>query len=69
MFTSIFKGILPVGILAGAICYPLSLWKTEGMAYFLVKCVVFVMIYFFAQWKWGIKTEERNYIKQSLHIK
>lgn len=69
MFASIFKGILPMGMIAALVCAPLMLWKTDRVLYFLIKCVAFVLVYGFLVWKWGIKTEERNYIKQSLHIR
>ena len=68
MFASIFKGILPVGVLTAIICEPLTAWGENGVINFLVKGIEFVMIYCILLWKWGIKQDERKYIKDILRI-
>lgn len=69
MFASIFKGILPMGLLAMVICTPMNMWNTMGVAGFLVKGVLFMMVYCGLVWKWGLLQDERNYIKKSIiHI-
>lgn len=68
MFTSIFKGILPMGVLAGIIGGPLTAWGEYGVMNLLIKSVEFVTIYCILIWKWGLQQDERNYIKNTLHI-
>ena len=68
MFTSIFRGILPMGILAGIVCVPLTAWGEYGVMNFIIKGVEFVVIYCILLWKWGLHQDEKNYIKNTLHI-
>lgn len=68
MFVSIFKGILPMGVLAGVICVPLTAWGVNGVINFLIKGIEFVVIYCILIWKWGLQQDERDYIKTALHI-
>ena len=69
MFTSIFKGILPMGVLSIIICTPLNLWTSNGVFILIVKGIVFVVIYSILVWNWGLELEERKYIKNMLHIR
>lgn len=68
MFASIFRGLLPMGVLAGIICVPLTTWGENGVINFLIKGVEFLAIYCILIWKWGLQQDERDYIKNTLHI-
>ena len=66
--TSIFKGILPMGLLAMLICVPMVLWNTTDIFGFLAKGVLFMVVYCGLVWKWGLLKEERDFIKNTFHF-
>ena len=68
LFISIFKGILPMGVLSIIICMPLNLWNNTGIVGLIVKGIVFVLVYSILVWNWGLQLEERKYIKSILHV-
>ena len=68
MFTSIFKGILPMGLLSFLICVPLNAWNTVSVVGFLVKGILFVLVYAALVWRWGLQQDERSYIKNTFHF-
>lgn len=68
MFTSIFKGILPMGLLSILICAPLNVWTTEHIGGFLVKGILFALVYAVLIWRWGLWQDERNYIRKMFHF-
>ena len=68
MFASIFKGILPVGLLSVLICAPLNTWNTTGAAGFLVKGILFMLVYSVLLWQWGLQQDERNYIRNTFRF-
>ena len=68
MFKSIFKGILPMGLLSFLICAPLNAWNTVGIVGFLVKGILFVLVYAALVWRWGLQQDERSYIRNTFHF-
>lgn len=68
MFSSIFQGILPMGLLTILICVPLNMWNTASIVGFLVKGILFVMVYSVLVWRWGLRQDERSYIRNTFHI-
>lgn len=68
LFISIFRGIFPMGLLSILICVPLNIWKTNGVVGFLIKGIIFSIIYSILIWKWGLKIDERKYLKNIFHI-
>ena len=65
MFLSIFKGILPAGLVASVLCLPLSLFLSNTILWFLVKCVSFVILYFAFLWLFGINSSEKDIFRHS----
>ena len=63
MFISIFKGILPAGLLASLLCLPLSVYLSDTILYFAVKCILFVALYFLFLILFGMNTEEKEMIQ------
>lgn len=68
LFGSIFKGILPMGLLSILICAPLNAWNTTNIAGFVVKGILFALVYFVLLWRWGLHPDERCYIKGIFHF-
>ena len=68
MFGSIFKGILPMGLLSILICLPLNAWNTESISGFIVKGALFVLVYSTLVWQWGLRHDERGYIRNAFHF-
>lgn len=62
MFTGIFKGILPMGIIAGLICLPIINIGSYSYLGFIMRGITFSLVYTLLIWKWGMKQEERDYI-------
>lgn len=69
MFYSIFKGILPAGLLTALLCFPLSLFLPDTLVFFFLKCTSFMVIYGAFLLLFGLNTSEKNLIFQMLHIK
>ena len=61
MFSRIFHGILPVGVISGVICSPVMLLENTYVL-FLVKGCIFVVVYSLLLWKYGLKEEEKKMI-------
>jgi hypothetical protein len=60
MFWGIFKGILPAGLLAAALCVPLAIFLPDTMAMFLIKCVAYIVVYaVFLLW-FGMNPSEKS---------
>lgn len=68
MFGSIFKGILPMGVLSILICTPLNAWNTKSFVGFVIKGVLFVLVYVALVWRWGMRQDERSFIKNTFHF-
>lgn len=60
MFFSIFKGILPCGILSTLICYFVCGFIPFGFTGFLAKCSVFLVIYAVFLWLFGMNQYEKD---------
>lgn len=63
MFFSIFKGILPAGLLASLLCFPLTVYLSDTILNFVVKCILFVVLYFLFLMLFGMNTEEKEMIQ------
>ncbi len=69
MFYSIFKGILPAGLAAAVLCLPLTLFLSDTLVFFLVKCISFVLVYGLFLFLFGLNSDEKNTIRTMLRIK
>lgn len=65
MLFSIFKGILPAGLAASALCLPLVFFLSNTTLLFLVKCLSFVIIYFVFLWLFGMNSSEKDIFRNS----
>ncbi len=63
MFFSIFKGVLPAGVLASIVCLPLVLFLPCTLMFFLVKCITFIVIYGILLWLIGFNKGEKSMLK------
>ena len=68
MFSSIFQGILPMGLLTILVCIPLMMWNTASIVGFSIKGAVFLLVYSALIWRWGVRQDERNYIRNTFHV-
>lgn len=64
LFKSILKGIMPCAIIATCICLPLTLIKFHGVLCFLIKCIVFCIIYATLLWLFGLNKTEKARIRK-----
>lgn|GEM_PF-1935146 len=68
MFYSIFKGILPAGVLTALLCIPLAVFVPNTLIFFVLKCIAFVVIYFIFLMLFGLNPGEkitlRNMVKR-----
>ena len=62
MFAGIFHRILPSGIIATAICYPLALHSRGTILWFALECIVFVLVYIMLLWKFGFTEADKKFI-------
>jgi len=69
MFHSIFKGILPAGLLAALLCLPFSLFLPNTVLLFLMKCIAFIVLYGVFLLLFGLNSDEKNLVLKMLHIK
>lgn len=69
MFYSIFKGILPAGLLATIICIPIAYFLPDTILLFLVKCASFILLYGAFLLLFGLNFSEKILIKKMLKIK
>ena len=69
MFSSIFKGILPAGIVTAVLCIPLAIFLPNTILGFIVKCVSFVLVYFLFLLLFGFNASEKNKIKRIIKWK
>lgn len=63
LFYSIFKGILPAGLAAGALCIPLALFVPNTLVFFAVKVVCFVALYALFLMLFGLNSGEKKTLK------
>ena len=68
-FKEIFKGILPTLIVVTLINLPMEILLNNTWFTFVIKCLVFCIVYFFTLMKFGLKKEEKNFILKTLHLK
>jgi O-antigen/teichoic acid export membrane protein len=68
MFYSIFKGILPAGIMTTLLCIPVS-WLPNSISWFLIKCTIFIVIYGVFLLLIGLNSSEKKMISKALKIK
>ncbi len=66
MFVSIFKGILPAGIVALMLCLPVAYFIPIGAAYFAAKCLFFLLIYGAFLMLFGFNTNEKRMLKSTV---
>lgn len=69
MFCSIFKGILPAGLIAAVLCVPLALLFPDTLLFFLGKCFCFMVLYGIFLWMFGLNPTEKNIIRKMLKRK
>lgn len=69
MFFSIFKGILPAGLVAALLCIPLALFLPDTWLFFAVKCLSFILLYGVFLLLFGLQSSEKNTIFKMLRIK
>ncbi len=62
IFKDIFRGVLPIGIIATVICSPVCLILTASITNMLIKAFLFMVVYLLLLWKWGINNEEKSNI-------
>lgn len=63
MFKSIFHGILSAGLVATLICTPLSMYMPNTAAWFILKCLSFVIVYGLCLYWFGINKDEKVFIQ------
>lgn len=66
MFSEIFQGILPCGILAGAVCIVVAGEQTVSIGLLVWKCLLFCGCYGTLLWLFGWNAEERIQIRYFL---
>lgn len=66
LFKSILKGIMPCVIAATCICFPLTLVKISSILWFLLKCIIFCIIYVILLWIFGLNKAEKSRIKEAI---
>lgn len=64
MFRSIFKGVLPAGIVSGIVCIPLAIFVENTLIFFLIKCASFMVVYALFLWLFGLNSFEKGMIKE-----
>lgn len=64
MLFSIFKGILPAGIVASLCCIPMTIMLNNTTLHFIVKCSCFIIVYFLFLWLFGMNKSEKNEVKK-----
>lgn len=69
MFYSIFKGILPAGLLATLFSIPIAWYLPDTIIFFLVKCTSFIFVYGGFLILFGLNSSEKNLIRKMLKIK
>ena len=62
LFKSIFKGILPCAILATVLCVPLLWIQANGLAWFVMRCGIFCVVYVVLLMWFGANQEEKNQV-------
>lgn len=68
MFLGIFRGILPSGIVAGLLCFPMTWISKTSFLLFILKGVMFCVVYSIIVWKRGLQQDEKTYILNTLHL-
>lgn len=69
LFFSIFKGILPAGLLTSLLCLPLALFVPNTFIFFIIKCVSFVLLYAVFLWWFGLNKGEKITLKNMVKRK
>lgn len=69
MFISIFRGTLPAGLAAAALCIPFALLLPDTTLLFLVKCSIFILLYVLFLLLFGLNSSEKNMINKMLKFK
>jgi O-antigen/teichoic acid export membrane protein len=69
MFYSVFKGILPAGLLTAILCVPLALFLPDTWLFFLVKCLIFMLVYGIFLFLFGLNASEKDIIQNMLKRK
>ena len=62
LFRSILKGIMPCAIIATVLCFALTLVNFNGVAWFLIKCIIFLVVYSVLLWFFGFNINEKQRI-------
>ena len=65
LFFEIFKGILPAGLVAAALCIPIAFFLENNTWCFVIKCLLFCSIYFGLLWFIGLNKTEKQTIAKS----
>ena len=65
MFRSIFKGVLPAGMVASIVCIPLAVFVENTVIFFLIKCVSFLVVYALLLWLFGMNSYEKGMVKEA----
>lgn len=66
MFLSIFKGILPSGLLASVLCVPVVLFLDNTLFLFIIKCCLFIVVYALLLWIFGLNDYEKDIVIQTI---
>lgn len=64
MFLSIFRGILPAGMVTAVVCCPLAIFLENTVIFFLIKCIAFMIVYALFLWWFGINSDEKGIVKE-----
>lgn len=62
MFGSIFRGILPAGLLATAVSAPMAVFLPYTVGWFVIKCICFVAVYGLFLLLFGFNVEEKRMV-------
>lgn len=66
LFRNVLRGILPCAIVATLACAPLTLVHAKGIAWFLVECIAFCVVYGVLLWAWGLNSMEKKRIRSAI---
>ena len=66
MFRGIFKGIFLSGVLSAALCMPLVVLLNHTLVCFIIKCLVFILVYAGFLLLFGLNQEEKSILRNKL---
>ena len=69
VFVEIFKEVLPIGIVSSIICIPIALFLPNTLLFFIIKAVLFLIVYCTGVWLFGLNKCEKNNVLSLIRSK